>query len=120
MLETGDDRGQRIRRWRRRLREDALEDLHEQVEDRVKGMAVQRQESRSLNVSVSSRSKASQSIDTVNDIDARIKQLEAEVNLEDPPEIGAGDRAALQVEAPKEEREVITVGVFRRQDPALG
>lgn len=91
-----------------------------QVEDRVKGMAVQRSEQRSLSVNVTTRSKATQSIDTMDQLDARIKQLEEEVDGENPGEVGAGDNQTLQVEAPKEERQVITVGVLRSPDPVSG
>lgn len=75
-----------------------------QVENRVKGMAVQKSESRSMNVNVSSRTKATQSIDTMESLDRRIKQIEVELGEEAP--------TAHTVEIVKEEppeREIIDV-----------
>lgn len=91
-----------------------------QVENRVKGMAVQRQETKSLVHNVSTRSKANQAIDTMESLDERIKQLEAEVGGEDPGKDGAGDHKALPAEAPKEERQVIVVGSLRSANPVGG
>ncbi len=91
-----------------------------QLEDRVKGMAVQRSEQRSLSVNVTTRSKATQSIDTMESLDARIKQLENEVDGEGAPETKAGNDPALPAPLTKEEREAIPVSVVRREDPTPG
>ncbi len=90
-----------------------------EVSNRVKGMAVQRSEQRNLNVNVVTRSKANQGIETMSSIDERIKQLEAEVNGEasiDRVESGARDNQALPVAPQEAEREIVHVGVFRRED----
>lgn len=90
-----------------------------QVENRVKGMAVQRSEQRSLNVNVQTRSKAVEGIETMSGLDNRIKQLEAEVNGEDSSDdrgeegIGYGD--VIQIEAQDEKRECFDISTLRRE-----
>jgi hypothetical protein len=49
------------------------------VENRVKGMAVQRTEQKSLNVNLGSGEKVSRALESMDDIEQRIKLLEVEV-----------------------------------------
>jgi hypothetical protein len=53
------------------------------VENRVKGMAVQRTEQKSLNVNVMTGSKANHALESVDAIEQRIKQLESGVLNDD-------------------------------------
>lgn len=91
-----------------------------QVENRVKGMAVQRSEARSLNVNVVTRSKPSQGIETMSSLDERIKQLQAEVDEDGTKDSGEGrarEHQALPPQANKEEREIIHTGLLRSANP---
>lgn len=87
-------------------------DVIGQVENRVKGMAIQRTEAKSLSVNVVTRSKLNAKMETVEALDQRIKQLEAELN--ETPVDGATaalepradvrvERAVVHIDAPKKE-----------------
>ncbi len=91
-----------------------------QVENRVKGMAVQRSEKKNLNVNVVTRTKAVQGSESMDSLDARIKELEIEVGGEQITDRGEGrvsDHQVLSLEAKKEEREVVHVGLLRSANP---
>lgn len=85
-----------------------------QVENRVHGMAVQRTEQKSMNVNVVTRSKANQNIETMDELDARINAIEAEIK-EEGGKLPAEDKPCvpiIEVEGSKDDPEVIDVVVL--------
>lgn len=85
------------------------------VENRVKGMAVQRSEQKNVNVNVVTRTKATQDIDTMASLDERIKELQKQMALEGkvvppPPE-------ATVIGGDAEEREFVDVGSLKSAVP---
>lgn len=90
-----------------------------QVENRVKGMAVQKSENKRVSVNVNTRTRAVQGIETMAQLDARIKQLEAEVNGDNTTADRKSDSDKVTYDQPvpaeskEEERPVIDVELVR-------
>lgn len=86
------------------------------VENRVKGMAVQRSEQKNVNVNVVTRTKATQDIDTMDSLDQRIRELQAQIDgtgLKSLP----GQPEVMIIEGNQDERDIVDVGSLKSATP---